>query len=98
MVNCIAVSFVQAHLLIKYAGIKIKSHFEFDCLVHFFINFDLLSTLYAVMFIKNNYRDGSDNYKILIPIHTSYGAYDSNHNLVIFVGIKCTLRWHDDTF
>lgn len=37
MVNCIAVSFVQAHLLIKYAGIKIKSHFEFDCLVHFFL-------------------------------------------------------------
>lgn len=84
--------------MIKYVGIKIKFYFEFDCLVYFFINFDLLFILYVVMFIKNNYRDGFDNYKILILIYIFYGVYDLNYNLVIFVGIKCILCWYDDIF
>lgn len=50
------------------------------------------------MFIKNNYRDGFDNYKILILIYIFYGVYDLNYNLVIFVGIKCILCWYDDIF
>lgn len=49
MINYITISFIQTHLLIKYTNIKIKSHFKFNYLIHFF----LLTLIYYLHYIPS---------------------------------------------